>query len=84
MRNLGGTTLSSTESLQANGLPGYTAVARDVTLPWGNRGQARFAVVYLNGMAYVFRGSTRVGCGVHGRRSALPVEHQDLPSPEGQ
>ncbi len=62
-RNLSGTTLSSTENLQVNGLSGYTAVARDVQLPWGNRGQARFAVVYLNGMAYVFRGGTHLAAG---------------------
>jgi predicted Zn-dependent protease len=61
VRNLGGTTLSSAESLQANGLQGYTAIAREVPLPWGNRGPARFAVVYLNNMAYVFRGAARQG-----------------------
>ena len=49
-----------------NGLQGYTAIARDVPLPWGNRGPARFAVVYYNNMAYVFRGSTRLA-------SALPA-----------
>jgi predicted Zn-dependent protease len=61
VRNLEGTPLSSTEELQANGLHGYTAIAREVKLPWGNRGPARFAVVYLNNMAYVFRGATRTG-----------------------
>jgi predicted Zn-dependent protease len=58
-KNLSGTTLSSAGTLQANGLNGYTAIAREVPLPWGNRGPARFAVVYLNNMAYVFRGATR-------------------------
>jgi predicted Zn-dependent protease len=66
VRNLQGTPLSSGEDLQSNGLQGYTAIAREVTLPWGNRGPARFAVVYLNNMAYVFRGATRLG-------SALPA-----------
>ena len=61
VRNLNGTPLSSAENLQSNGLQGYTAIAREVPLPWGNRGPARFAVVYLNNMAYVFRGATRVG-----------------------
>jgi predicted Zn-dependent protease len=61
VKNLGGTTLASSESLQSNGLQGYTAIAREVTLPWGNRGPARFAVVYMNNMAYVFRGGTRNG-----------------------
>ena len=63
LQNLGGATLSSAEDLQANGLQGYTVVARDVQLPWGNRGPARFAVVYLNGMAYVFRGGTQLAAG---------------------
>jgi predicted Zn-dependent protease len=35
-------------------------VAREVPLPWGNRGPARYAVVYYNNMAYVFRGATRL------------------------
>jgi predicted Zn-dependent protease len=42
-------------------LPGYTAVARSVPLPWGNRGPARFAVVYYNNLAYVFVGASRLG-----------------------
>jgi predicted Zn-dependent protease len=66
MRNLNGTPLSAAEPLDSNGLSGYTAIAKDVQLPWGTRGPARFAVVYLNNMAYVFRGATRVG-------SALPA-----------
>jgi len=66
VRNLGGVQLSSAENLQSNGLQGYTAIAREVPLPWGNRGPARFAVVYLNNTAYVFRGATRTG-------SALPA-----------
>jgi predicted Zn-dependent protease len=61
VRNLGGVQLSSAENLQSNGLQGYTAIAREVTLPWGNRGPARFAVIYLNNTAYVFRGATRTG-----------------------
>jgi predicted Zn-dependent protease len=59
-RNLAGTPLTDAEPLQVNGLTGYTAVARDVALPWGNRGPARFAVVYYNNLAYVFRGATRL------------------------
>jgi predicted Zn-dependent protease len=59
-RNLAGIPLSDAEPLQVNGLPGYTAVARDVPLPWNTRGPARFAVVYFNNLAYVFRGATRL------------------------
>jgi predicted Zn-dependent protease len=61
VQNLRGVTLASAEPLQVNGLQGYTAVAQSVKLPWGNYGPARFAVVYYNNMAYVFRGATRVG-----------------------
>jgi predicted Zn-dependent protease len=63
-RNLAGTPLSDAGPLQVNGLPGYTAVAREVTLPWGNRGPARFAVVYYNNLAYVFRGGTRLNAAM--------------------
>jgi predicted Zn-dependent protease len=59
-RNLSGTTLVESEPLQVNGLPGYTVLAREVSLPWGNRGPARYAVVYFNNLAYVFRGATRL------------------------
>ncbi len=59
-RNLAGTPLTEAGPLQVNGLPGYTAVAREVPLPWGNRGPARYAVVYFNNLAYVFRGATRL------------------------
>ena len=65
-RNLQGVTLTSSEPLQVNGLQGYAAVAQSVKLPWGNYGPARFAVVYLNNMAYVFRGATRVGSSMAG------------------
>jgi predicted Zn-dependent protease len=60
-RNLGETPLTMAEPLNVNGLSGYTAVARSVPLPWGNRGPARFAVVYYNNLAYVFVGANRLG-----------------------
>jgi predicted Zn-dependent protease len=59
-RSVTGTPLSGGEPLTVNGLQGYTAVARDVGLPWGNRGPARNAVVYYNGLAYVFTGASRL------------------------
>jgi predicted Zn-dependent protease len=61
VRNLKNTSLSSTGTMQSNGLQGYTAIAQDVPLPWGNRGPARYAVVYLDNMAYVFQGAARQG-----------------------
>jgi len=59
-RSLAGTPVSGGEPMTVNGLPGYTAVARDVGLPWGNRGPVRRAVVYYNGLAYVFSGTSRL------------------------
>jgi len=59
-KSLPGVPLSDGEPLEVNGLSGYTAIARDVALPWGNRGPARSAVVYYNGLAYVFTGATRL------------------------
>jgi predicted Zn-dependent protease len=60
-RNLRNIPLANPEELKVNGLPGYTAIARDDALPWGNRGPQRYAVVYLNNLAYVFKGATRTG-----------------------
>ena len=49
------------QPLEVNGLPGYTAIARDIQLPWGNRGPARYAVVFMNNLGYVFMGAARTG-----------------------
>jgi predicted Zn-dependent protease len=59
-RNLSGVSLSGAEPLEVNGLPGYSVIAREIALPWGNRGPARYAVVYLNNLAYVFLGASRL------------------------
>jgi predicted Zn-dependent protease len=59
-RALNGVPVSGGEELRQYGLEGYTAVARNVPLDWGTPGTARFAVIYLNGMAYIFKGSTRL------------------------
>jgi predicted Zn-dependent protease len=59
-RSLSGVTLAEGQALTSNGLDGYTAVGREVGLPWGNRGPVRSAVVYFNGLAYLFNGGTRL------------------------
>jgi predicted Zn-dependent protease len=64
-RNLQGTRVERGEALTVNGLPGYTAIAQNVALPWGNKGPARYAVIYMNNLAYVFFGASRI-------TSALP------------
>ncbi len=60
-QGLKGVPTTKAEALEVNGLQGYTAIARDVPLPWGNRGPARYAVVYFNNLGYVFMGATRLG-----------------------
>lgn len=59
-KSLAGVRLTDGEAIAANGLQGYTAIAQGVGLPWGNHGPARSAVVYYNGLAYVFTGATRL------------------------
>jgi predicted Zn-dependent protease len=65
-RTLAGVPLTGAVPLEVNGLQGYTAVAREIGLPWGNRGPARVAVVYYNGLAYVFTGGTRLASAFSG------------------
>jgi predicted Zn-dependent protease len=65
-RSLAGVPLSGGEAITVNGLQGYTAIAREVGLPWGNRGPARSAVVYYNGLAYIFTGATRLNAAFAG------------------
>ena len=59
-QNLKGTRTERGEPLEVNGLPGYTAIAQNVSLPWGNKGPARYAVIYMNNQAFVFFGSSRI------------------------
>jgi len=59
-RNLSGTPVTGAEPIEVNGLPGYSVIAREISLPWGNRGPARYAVVYFNNLAYVFLGASRL------------------------
>jgi predicted Zn-dependent protease len=63
-RSLPGIPLQEAAPLEAGGLEGYTAIAREVALPWGNRGPARYAVIYYNGLAYVFMGATRLAAAM--------------------
>jgi len=65
-KSLAGVPLTDGEAITVNGLQGYTAIARDVGLPWGNRGPARSAVVYFNGLAYIFTGATRLNAAFAG------------------
>jgi predicted Zn-dependent protease len=66
-KSLAGVRLTSGEAIVANGLQGYTAIAQEVGLPWGNRGPVRSAVVYYNGLAYVFTGATRLNAAFAGQ-----------------
>ena len=57
---LQGVPLSGGQPLEVNGLTGYTAVAREVGLPWGNRGPLRSAAIDCNGLTYLLNGGTRL------------------------
>jgi predicted Zn-dependent protease len=57
---LKGVPLSGGAPLEVNGLAGYTAVAREVGLPWGNRGPLRSAAIDCNGLTYLLDGGTRL------------------------
>lgn len=59
-RMLQGQASSNAEPLEFNGLSGYRASLRSSKTPWGNSGPVAVAVVYNNGLAYVFVGATRI------------------------
>jgi predicted Zn-dependent protease len=63
-RLLQGTPTMKAEPLQVNGLNGYVATARSVSLPWGTQGPAMVAVVYYNNLAYIFKGAPRQAAGL--------------------
>jgi predicted Zn-dependent protease len=63
-RALSGTRIDKTEAFESNGLQGYAAIAKEAPLPFGNKGPARYAVVYFNNLAYVFLGATRIGAAL--------------------
>jgi predicted Zn-dependent protease len=63
-RMLKGAPTTSSAPLQVNGLQGYTATVRSTSLPWGNQGPARIAVIYYNNLAYVFQGAPRQAAGL--------------------
>jgi predicted Zn-dependent protease len=59
-RLLQGQASTTAEPLEFNGLSGYRANLRSTGLLWGSKGPAAVAVVYNNGLAYIFTGATRV------------------------
>ena len=60
-RSLSGTRIERSEPIESNGLKGYSALVKEAPLPFGNRGPARYTVIYFNNLAYVFLGATRLG-----------------------
>ncbi len=62
-RLLQGQPVTKSEPLEANGLDGHRANLRSIGLLWGNQGPASIAVVYYNGLAYVFLGESRLAAG---------------------
>jgi predicted Zn-dependent protease len=59
-RLLQGQASTTAEPLEFNGLMGYRANIRSARMPWGNNGPVAVAVVYNNGLAYVFVGAARI------------------------
>ena len=59
-RLLRGQASTAVEPLEFNGLSGYRANLRSTGMPWGGKGPASVAVVYNNGLAYIFLGVTRI------------------------
>jgi predicted Zn-dependent protease len=59
-RLMQGQASTTAEPLEFNGLAGYRANIRNARMPWGNNGPVAVAVVYNNGLAYVFVGATRI------------------------
>jgi predicted Zn-dependent protease len=59
-RLMQGQASTTAEPLEFNGLTGYRANIRNARMPWGNNGPVAVAVVYSNGLAFVFVGATRI------------------------
>jgi predicted Zn-dependent protease len=82
-RALSGVRTDKGEPIEANGLQGYTAIANEVALPFGNRGPARYAVDLFQQPGLRVHGRHADRCGVAGQRSTDDVEHQDLSPTQG-
>jgi predicted Zn-dependent protease len=63
-RTLQGMSTMKAEPLTVNGLPGYYAIVRSTSLPWGTQGPAMYAIVYYNNLAYIFQGAPRQAAGL--------------------
>jgi predicted Zn-dependent protease len=63
-RMLQGASVAESGPLETNGLVGYRAQLRSAGLPWGTQGPAQVAVLYYNGLAYIFEGATRQAAGM--------------------
>jgi predicted Zn-dependent protease len=63
-RLLQGSTTTASGPLEVNGLAGYVATVRSTSLPWGNQGPAKVAVVYYNNLAFIFKGAPRQAAGL--------------------
>jgi predicted Zn-dependent protease len=59
-RLVGGQSSTTAQPFESNGLSGYRASLRSTGLPWGGKGPASVAVIYNNGLAFIFTGATRV------------------------
>ena len=59
MRGLGNRRLEHAETLDINGLKGWTAVVRNDPSPFGQSTNVRYIIIYYNGLMWVFKGASR-------------------------
>ncbi len=60
-RGLANKRLSRAESLDVNGLKGWTAIVRGDPSPYGQASSVRYVIVYYGNLMWVFKGASRSG-----------------------
>jgi predicted Zn-dependent protease len=61
MRGLGNKRLSRAETLDVNGLKGWTALVRGDPSPYGQSSTVRYVIIYYGNLMWVFKGASRSG-----------------------
>jgi predicted Zn-dependent protease len=61
MRGLGNKRLSRAETLDVNGLKGWTALVRGDPSPYGKTSTVRYVIIYYGNLMWVFKGASRSG-----------------------
>ena len=61
MRGLANKRLSRTESLDVNGLKGWTGIVRGDPSPYGQASSVRYVIIYYANLMWIFKGASRSG-----------------------